>query len=636
MKDLRLPTNELDFEELAQLGRSLIPTLAPEWTDHNTHDPGIMLVELLAWIAEAQMYALGRTSRDERRAYARLLGVEPRGPIGARGLIWPTDPGGDVGVRADTPLPSGTAVTSTRPNTPVFHTTQAIELTAARLVGLATRFADGSTRDWTRANSRDRVTFMPFGASPTPEDRLRLRFEWPTGDAPRTDGVLALGVETPATPDGAVAAETSAAGAPARLHVSLEDSDGKRPVRVVKDTTSGLLHSGVLLLGVGGARPRGRSFVLSIGSATFLRPPRVQRIAPNVLPVEQVTPVFEEVSAFGQGLPDQVYGLKSKGLVFPVDELSFTVKLFDEGAWRPWRLVDDLRAQGPHERCAVLDVTDGTLRFGNGINGRRPPDGAPLQVTYRVSEGSRGNLPSGLGWIVSAIAGNSWTNGEPMRGGRETVGLGELRALARARSREARPLVTIEDLETAARSIPDLGVARAIELTPRRGERRVRGTRVLVAVGPQDSEADPADAEDPDWLDEIRRQLAPRLPLGERLSVVSPRYVTVRIAARLVAGANLKPEDVATRAAEELRRRLALVDATTGDPVWPFGRDLTAFAVRGWLRNVAGVARVLEVTLFKDGEDAGDHVALGRLELPRLRLGEGDVVVERPPLGARR
>src|SRR5581483_7920401 len=60
------------FDNLVDIARSIIPTVAPAWTDHNTHDPGIMLAELMAWVAEAQGYALSRVRRDERAAYARL------------------------------------------------------------------------------------------------------------------------------------------------------------------------------------------------------------------------------------------------------------------------------------------------------------------------------------------------------------------------------------------------------------------------------------------------------------------------------------------------------------------------------------------------------------------------------------
>ena len=55
MTNLQLVLDDIDFERLLELGRSVIPTIAPAWTDHNTHDPGIMLTELVAWIADAQV-----------------------------------------------------------------------------------------------------------------------------------------------------------------------------------------------------------------------------------------------------------------------------------------------------------------------------------------------------------------------------------------------------------------------------------------------------------------------------------------------------------------------------------------------------------------------------------------------------
>ena len=47
-----------------------------------------MILELLSWIAEAQMYSISRTRKDERLAFARLLGLTPRGPLPATGLVW--------------------------------------------------------------------------------------------------------------------------------------------------------------------------------------------------------------------------------------------------------------------------------------------------------------------------------------------------------------------------------------------------------------------------------------------------------------------------------------------------------------------------------------------------------------------
>ena len=68
---------------LIEIGRAKLPSLAPEWTDHNAHDPGITLMELLAYTAEAQLYSLSRLRRDER--VFRLSRIGDLRPVGG----WP-------------------------------------------------------------------------------------------------------------------------------------------------------------------------------------------------------------------------------------------------------------------------------------------------------------------------------------------------------------------------------------------------------------------------------------------------------------------------------------------------------------------------------------------------------------------
>ena len=52
--------DDLRYDAIVEQLLRRIPVYAPEWTDHNAHDPGIMLMELLAWVAEAQLYSLSR------------------------------------------------------------------------------------------------------------------------------------------------------------------------------------------------------------------------------------------------------------------------------------------------------------------------------------------------------------------------------------------------------------------------------------------------------------------------------------------------------------------------------------------------------------------------------------------------
>jgi len=45
---------------------------APEWTQYNEHDPGVTLLELLAWLTESLVYRTERLSEDGVAHAARL------------------------------------------------------------------------------------------------------------------------------------------------------------------------------------------------------------------------------------------------------------------------------------------------------------------------------------------------------------------------------------------------------------------------------------------------------------------------------------------------------------------------------------------------------------------------------------
>lgn len=61
------------FEDLVREGLSLLPAYAPRWTNHNPSDPGITLIELLAYFTEILVYRLGRVSPASKLQFLRLL-----------------------------------------------------------------------------------------------------------------------------------------------------------------------------------------------------------------------------------------------------------------------------------------------------------------------------------------------------------------------------------------------------------------------------------------------------------------------------------------------------------------------------------------------------------------------------------
>lgn len=66
-----------------------------------------------------------------------------------------------------------------------------------------------------------------------------------------------------------------------------------------------------------------------------------------------------------------------------------------------WNEVDTFENHTPNEPVYVLDRTAGTILFGDGKHGRKPPVGSRITATYRTGSGSTGNILS-FSWAVTS------------------------------------------------------------------------------------------------------------------------------------------------------------------------------------------------------------------------------------------
>jgi hypothetical protein len=66
------------YADLVDEARALIPTHAPEWTNHNPSDPGITLIELFAYLSEMMIYRLNRVTDRNMLAFLKLLNGDPQ------------------------------------------------------------------------------------------------------------------------------------------------------------------------------------------------------------------------------------------------------------------------------------------------------------------------------------------------------------------------------------------------------------------------------------------------------------------------------------------------------------------------------------------------------------------------------
>jgi len=83
---MALPLPQLDnwtYADLVEQARARIPTLYPAWTDHNPTDPGIILLELLAWLTEMVLYRVNQVPEAHYLSFLQLLtgSVMPDDPV---------------------------------------------------------------------------------------------------------------------------------------------------------------------------------------------------------------------------------------------------------------------------------------------------------------------------------------------------------------------------------------------------------------------------------------------------------------------------------------------------------------------------------------------------------------------------
>src|SRR4051812_34483891 len=72
------------FEDLVAEAKARIPRYTPEWTDFNESDPGIVLVQLHAWLTETILYQLNRVPDAQFIKFLQLLGIDRRPATPAR------------------------------------------------------------------------------------------------------------------------------------------------------------------------------------------------------------------------------------------------------------------------------------------------------------------------------------------------------------------------------------------------------------------------------------------------------------------------------------------------------------------------------------------------------------------------
>jgi predicted phage baseplate assembly protein len=385
----------------------------------------------------------------------------------------------------------------------------------------------------------------------------------------------------------------------------------------------------------------------------------------NAVPITQKTHVDGEVLPVGTGAPDQSAALAKTPLVSGSSSITVATLNSDGTYAAPevWTRIDDLASAGPEvpvadPRCPpgtppppqvnvdvyVEDPEAGTITFGDGTRGARPPAGAQILASYDYSLGPAGNLgPGAISTAPSLPAGLTVTNPIATWGGAaaETASDGEKQITQYLQNRDR--LVTQADFETITWRTPGVSIGR-VEVLPafhpvlspnEPGDAPGVVTLMVLSSDPS-TDADPVAQQQ--FLTAIANYLDPRRLVTTEIFLRGPDYVDVwvSIGVDVVSGASVHDTIVAVQSA--LQAFLSPLPRTEADPLpkdvpltsspmpdtlgadggWPLRKSVIALEIQAVASRVPGVMLVNQTLLAGDDGVEVQQIDLVALELPRL------------------
>ncbi|MEN0068596.1 MAG: putative baseplate assembly protein, partial [Myxococcota bacterium] len=301
------------------------------------------------------------------------------------------------------------------------------------------------------------------------------------------------------------------------------------------------------------------------------------------------------------------------------------IRLFEDGSSDDWVSVPDLldTDEGDLAVFVAEREEDGavTLRFGDGVQGRRPPESAVFRAEYRQGGGPRGNLGAGAlrhvysdelaSGLIAAVR-----QPLPAFGGAEPEDLRAVKILAPKAYRSQLRAVTLEDWAEVAGRHPE--VQRAV------ARMHWTGTRHLVTVHVDRVGMRPVDE---DFERELKAWLEPYRLTGYLLRVTGPVWVNLEVVLTVVCAPTAYRSEVG-RALAQLFGAQVLPDGELGwfhPDRFTFGQEVYLSPIVARAMNVPGVEQVEASPAdprhrFRRSTEATDHLDTGRLELDELEV----------------
>jgi hypothetical protein len=319
--------------------------------------------------------------------------------------------------------------------------------------------------------------------------------------------------------------------------------------------------------------------------------PRTKVMPGLVLAVHEADrPGDDEIAA----LAEEIGGSDAPGPVFP----------YDSDKWVRWVEVFDFYSSKSTSRHFCLDPVNGTIRFGDGVQGAIPPIGRDniRLVTVRYHDGARGNVAGGAVSVVRNPAGDlaavkRVTNIEDAAGGSDVESLDDIRQRGPQRLKHRQRSVTLEDYEWLAReSGSQVKNAKCFPVTDALG--KMKAGHVTVVITPESTEKKPVPG--PSLIRKVRTFIENHslvnLMTDKNIHIKGPSYVECSVNVDVTP---LYPEKSDQVELAILKRLDAFLHPLTGGPDrtgWTLGRDVYLSEISAEIEQVDGVDHVNATT----------------------------------------
>lgn len=616
------------FAELVSEARSLIPLYAPLWTDHNIHDPGITFIDLFAWLVEMQIYHLNRVTDANYIKFLKLIGLYPRDAIPARVDITFENVTSKTIVEKDTQI-----IIEAGSEKIVFITEEDFMLVPAKIQSVKTTF-DSRIIDNTDANEKEDIYFAAFGENASAGAALELGLKFDKDPVQGKDiHIMIYLFEDDIQPVGNHIDEPPFVVRSVSVIWEYWRNGTWNELPVKKDTTQALTGSGRIVFAWLTMDKRDNCYWIRcrLKEGKYEVVPLVNTVLLNTISAVQIE--TREDSDYGMGIPGQKIQLSKPALKDSLlirekepemtsqetartekqlieqkrdsktsetaENKSQTTDLSVQGESGDWIEVDDFDLSGPGDQHYIFNAEKGEITFGNGLNGKIPPEFRTINARYSTTAGSKGNIPKGQKWGINkdGFGTIKRTNKKAAYGGMDAESINDAKARAKKYFRDIYRAITTNDFEELALYTPGIRVARAKAIPNYNPEYpciNVPGAVTVVAV-PYTRKGNVIPHASEGFLQTVLKHLENHRLITAEVYVIGPEYFKISVTCKVRALKKSSPAEVEKRVKDILTEFI--------DPLkWQFGRAVYPSEIYQIIDGADGVDYAAEVYFRSEGK----------------------------------